>query len=459
MTIRLRRGLLLLAIISVVGALLLSAGVTSPKKAEASFCGQPGNPPCCEQQPVTICIPDATSAGASPANPYPSEINVQGLSGTITDVNVTLNGFRHGFPDDVAVQVVSPGPTGKSVLLMSDVGGPLPFGSAPVSNINLTLDDEAANSLPDSTQLTTGTYKPTKGTTPPPTSGWTDNAVPNTGWPTPAPDLAMSGSQLLEFDGKDPNGTWKLFIIDDTPGGEGAFAGGWSLELNNTTTINNTTTTPPETSITSGPDEGSSTTSNSATFGFSSTEQGSTFQCQLSKDGTVAQAFAACPSPKSYSNLTPGNYKFEVKATDSAGMVDQTPASRNWTITSDTTAPTVIPNGTVPAADAKQVDRTTNVTATFSEDMMASSINTPATTFKLFKKGSTTKISATVSYDPTTKTATLNPFGSTTTRLARGTTYKAVVTTGAKDLAGNQLDQNPTLAGLQQKKWFFTTTT
>jgi N-acetylglucosamine-6-sulfatase len=123
------------------------------------------------------------------------------------------------------------------------------------------------------------------------------------------------------------------------------------------------------------------------------------------------------------------------------------------------TAPMVIPNGTVPAADAKQVDRTTNVTATFSEDMEASSIITPATTFKLTKKGSTTKISATVSYDPTTRTATLNPFGSSTTRLARGTTYKAVVTTGAKDLAGNSLDQDPSLAGLQQKTWFFTTTT
>ena len=235
----------------------------------------------------------------------------------------------------------------------------------------------------------------------------------------------MSGSQLSSFDGKDPNGTWKLFVIDDTPGGEGAFAGGWSLELNNTTTINNTTTTPPETSITSA-DEGSS----SATFGFSSNEQGSTFQCQLSKDGTVAKAWAACPSPKSYSNLTSGNYMFEVKATDSAGMVDQTPASRNWTITSPPeTAPTVIPNGTVPTANATNVDRTTDVKATFSEDMMASSINT--NTFKLYKKGSTTKISATFSYNPTTRTATLNPFGSTTTRLARGTTYKAVVTTGA----------------------------
>ena len=116
----------------------------------------------------------------------------------------------------------------------------------------------------------------------------------------------------------------------------------------------------------------------------------------------------------------------------------------------------VIPNGTVPAADATGVDRTTNVTATFSEDMMASSLN--RTTFKLFKKGSTTKIDATVKYDPNTRTAKLNPFGSTTTRLARGTTYKAVVTTEAKDLAGNRLDQDPSLDGLQQMKWFFTTT-
>jgi subtilisin-like proprotein convertase family protein len=447
MGIKARRGLLLLAIISVVGALFLSVGVISPKKAEADLCGWLFCPP--PPPPVNISIPDSGAA-----NPYPSEINVQGLSGTITDVNVTLNGFSHDFPDDVAVQVVSPEPTGKSVLLMSDVGGPLPSGSASVSNINLTLDDEAATSLSDSTQLTTGTYKPTEGTTPTVLpSGWEDNPVPNS-WPPDAPDLTVSGSQLSSFDGKDPNGIWKLYVIDDTRFAQGAFAGGWSLELNNTTTINNSTTTPPETSITSA-DDGS----NSATSWFSSNEQDSTFQCQLSKDGTVTQAWAACTSPKSYSNLTSGDYRFEVKATDSDGMVDQTPASRNWTITSPPpeTAPTVIPNGTVPTANATNVDRTTDVKATFSEDMMASSIN--GQTFKLFKKGSTTKISATVSYNPTTKTATLNPFGSTTTRLARGTSYKAVVTTGATDMAGNQLDQNPSLAGLQQKKWFFTTTT
>jgi N-acetylglucosamine-6-sulfatase len=203
-------------------------------------------------------------------------------------------------------------------------------------------------------------------------------------------------------------------------------------------------TTAPETSITSGPAEGSSTTSTSATFSFTSNEQGSTFKCQLSKDGTITQPWAACTSPMSYSNLTPGNYTFEVQATDPAGNVDPTPASRNWTVTSpsvDTTPPTI--ESTIPAANnATGVAGTANVAATFSEEMLASSIN--AQTFKLTKKGSSTKIAATVTYDATTDTATLDP----TNSLQSGRTYKAVVSTGAKDLAGNPL--------AQQKAWSFT---
>jgi Bacterial Ig-like domain len=76
----------------------------------------------------------------------------------------------------------------------------------------------------------------------------------------------------------------------------------------------------------------------------------------------------------------------------------------------NTTAPQVIETSTVPAANATGVDRTTNVTTTFSEDMLASSIN--GNTFKLFRKGSTTKISATVSYpDPNSP-----PYGETRPR-------------------------------------------
>ena len=122
----------------------------------------------------------------------------------------------------------------------------------------------------------------------------------------------------------------------------------------------------------------------------------------------------------------------------------------DWADTpADTQAPRV--TRTSPAAGAKDVFATAMVTATFSEDIRASSIN--GQTFKLFRNGSTTKVDASMSYSAGTRKAKLNP----TNSLQRGATYKAIVTTGAKDLAGNQLDQNSNLSGLQQKVWFFTT--
>jgi hypothetical protein len=74
-------------------------------------------------------------------------------------------------------------------------------------------------------------------------------------------------------------------------------------------------------------------------------------------------------------------------------------------------------------------------------------------TFQLLKEG-TTKIPATVSYDADIDplAAALDPNES----LQAGVSYKAVVTTGAKDVAGNPLDQNTTTTGLQQKTWLST---
>jgi hypothetical protein len=92
-------------------------------------------------------------------------------------------------------------------------------------------------------------------------------------------------------------------------------------------------TTPPDSSITAQP--ANPTTSTDASFSFSSTESGSSFQCSL--DGA---AYASCTSPKTYSGLGAGNHNFSVKATDAAGNTDSTPARYSWTINPPTdTAP------------------------------------------------------------------------------------------------------------------------
>jgi len=84
-------------------------------------------------------------------------------------------------------------------------------------------------------------------------------------------------------------------------------------------------TTPPQTSITSGP--ASKTTSTSASFAFSSSEPGSTFECKLD-----AGAWAACTSPKPYTGLSASGHQFSVRAIDAARNTDTTPATQSWTV-------------------------------------------------------------------------------------------------------------------------------
>jgi hypothetical protein len=275
------------------------------------------------------------------ATPYPSEIKVStpNTSAPITDVNLRLHNFFHTYPDDVAVLLV--GPQNQKALLMADVGGSLKTLPA-VTNVNLVLDDEATRSLPDEADegaITSGTYRPTRGTTP---SGGGKPAPDN--FPLPAP-AGPYGSTLSLFDNTNPNGTWKLFVVDDSPIFSGVFAGGWSLEIH-------TDTTPPK-----------------------------------------------------------------VKST-------------------------------APKANATGVSPNANVRATFSERMKGASVSD--TNFMLFKKGSSIKVGASVTYNDTAREGILNPDNS----LRKGITYKAVVTTFAQDLFGNHLDQS-TAAGLQEKVWFF----
>lgn len=144
------------------------------------------------------------------AIPYPSTINVSGISGTVTKVTARLTGYTHNFAGDVDVLLVGPG--GQSVVLMSDAGS----SSAP-AGLNLTFDDTAAAFLPPAA-FTSGAYKPTNIA-----DGEGDDS-----YPSPAPPSGYA-SALSVFNAVSPNGTWSLYVVDDFASEGGMIAGGWSL--------------------------------------------------------------------------------------------------------------------------------------------------------------------------------------------------------------------------------------
>ena len=80
-------------------------------------------------------------------------------------------------------------------------------------------------------------------------------------------------------------------------------------------------------------------------FTFASSEAGSTFECSI--DGGP---FASCTNPRNVAGLTDNNHTFDVRATDTAGNTDATPAT--WTWHRDTNNPTGTLNN--PGANIRQ---------------------------------------------------------------------------------------------------------
>jgi len=144
------------------------------------------------------------------ATPYPSTNIVSGLLGTVIKLTVTLSNLNHTWPDDLDILLV--GPEGQKVILMSDAGQ-----ERDLTNVTLTFDDLAGELLPNASQIVSGTFRP---------SDYESGDV----LPSPVP-AGPYGTALSVFNGTSPNGTWNLFIADDTVGDEGTLAGGWSLSI------------------------------------------------------------------------------------------------------------------------------------------------------------------------------------------------------------------------------------
>lgn len=134
------------------------------------------------------------------------------MSGAVSKVVVKLKGLNHTYPDDLDILLVGPG--GQKVMLMSDAGS-----GSDVVNVNLIFDGAASTSLPNSSQISSGTYLPTNYAS---TSGSADP------FSAPAP-AAPYGASLGAFNGTSPNGAWQLFVKDDSGQDQGSIANGWEL--------------------------------------------------------------------------------------------------------------------------------------------------------------------------------------------------------------------------------------
>jgi hypothetical protein len=181
---------------------------------------------------------------AGAAAPYPSNILVSGLPGTVNSATVTLNNFTTHDQGDLMSLLVGPNGTHSSSNLefLSLTGSDSDTVLSPV-NLNFSDLGSTFSSLGGS-----GTYKPesynTNITYPQCPPNAHDCGTENVGPPlgsnptfTPANKAATTGSSTFaaEFGGQGANGTWSLYIDDGGPTGGGettTIAGGWCVNFN-----------------------------------------------------------------------------------------------------------------------------------------------------------------------------------------------------------------------------------
>jgi subtilisin-like proprotein convertase family protein len=162
---------------------------------------------------ASVAIPGSGTAGKG--NPYPLTIEVSGFKkGVIKDVDLTLRGLSHQHSNDIDVLLVAP--NGRNVIPFSEVGD-----HDPIDNLTITLDDEAPSALEEEV-FTSGRFRPTNLDTP------HDPDSPDVFPDAPTPSGKVS---LSTFDGGNPNGQWRLFVVDNSSDDAGTLANGAQLTI------------------------------------------------------------------------------------------------------------------------------------------------------------------------------------------------------------------------------------
>jgi hypothetical protein len=400
-------------------------------------------------------------------------------------------------------------------MLMSDVGE-----NNVAANLDLTLDDEAAASLPDATALAAGVFKPT-------------NIDAGDTFPTSAPDPSGAAGALSAFDGTNPNGTWQLYVVDDEGTDTGDFSGGWNLQI--------TTADVPGAPGVTAPASGS--IDSDGIIAFAGTAVVGTTVRVL--EGGVERASTATGGTGAWTvtltGVTDGAHTYTATASDAFNTSVPT---AGITVTVDTVAPggTILINGgaaltsrtlltlTLSAADsapgtgvtqmrfsddgttfsafepyattkswtlptntngtrtvwAQFADRAGHVSAPLADSIVLDTVKPRVSKIKPLKGATGVKVGVNVraffseamaagtmtkANVKLVKAGTSKAIKATISydvakrkvtinpkkNLKQGTTYKVTIGTGVKDLAGNNLDQKPNKSGNQPMKWKFTT--
>jgi hypothetical protein len=140
-----------------------------------------------------------------PSSPYGIPFNVSGVTGPLVSLSLLFENLRHPSPPDVDVLLEAP--SGESMVVQSDAG--------PATNPN-TISYILADYNPQiGNSFLGGSYGPT-------------SRSPADVFPAPAPagpygEAAPAGSATMTdwFRFATPNGTWRAYINDDSPGGTG----------------------------------------------------------------------------------------------------------------------------------------------------------------------------------------------------------------------------------------------
>jgi subtilisin-like proprotein convertase family protein len=160
---------------------------------------------------VPSAVVPANVTGTGAADAYPLTRTVSGVDGVITDVNVSLSGVYHGRPEDL--ELMLEGPDGQVSVLMSDVC----TGAA--VNQSWRWDDAASYPMLAGHPCADGSYKPTFKL-------FTDEP-----FPLPLGESLDVRAPLSTFNYTDPNGSWRLWAMDDQAGDGGLVTGPFQLDI------------------------------------------------------------------------------------------------------------------------------------------------------------------------------------------------------------------------------------